>query len=556
MARRKNAPLTEKDLLAGLQKLNQKPEDLGFKGPLKNILGEQSTAPQDAAEVEDESSRTERLQRMAGLIQEKVGIEQGISPQTKTNSSVFEKFIQQTQQRDKLLQDATDEQIKIFDQIEKTLIDLAKSSATEGRELRRTLDRIAGELGETDQTPARGRIADLLNTARTGARPATFGRAFSALFGGESQLKSGYTQSGGRYFDRSNNEVTRDQAQRSYIGTAAGLFGGALANASQASIDRTMQKADANPSWFDRFLGRIGNRNSEARNSKLGVLQGAIDKLREGAKNPAFKGMAAGTPNSTAPAGGAPDLTNSHLNVNAKDLQAKTQTATITAQEVTLNADTVNNNSKNGGLLDALEKYFELKGLGDSLKKTPKTGPKTEPAAEPTAEPTVEPGPEKPKLPPPGEAAPEAEKAAEKGILKKIFSKAGLKTAGKFLGRLSTAYALLDPSDLGNGELPDFERKLRDNAKPGDEPVIPSLLQSAPIEPGGQPNQAVTNMTKQNNQMEAEVSTAKPIIINNTTPAPAQESRNPAPAVVMPRANVRPDEDALSRYTNRGSMFY
>ena len=81
MARGKNQPLTEKDLLAGLAKLNKKPEELGFKKPLRNILGEAQGAETQAVvgKMESNKDNTERLRQMAEAIQGKISVERGAS---------------------------------------------------------------------------------------------------------------------------------------------------------------------------------------------------------------------------------------------------------------------------------------------------------------------------------------------------------------------------------------------------------------------------------------------------------------------------------------------
>ena len=161
----------------------------------------------DAKEVPEQSlnaRREERVRRLSDIgttLGEKAELYQkgaGKEVTMARNTEAFERFVAETQKKDELLKDATDDQIKLFERLEDTLIKLRDSDAKDSAELRKELAKIAGELETTGDTAAKSKIGGVLentrNRARSGARgdAGTLGDAWSALTGRKTVLKEGY----------------------------------------------------------------------------------------------------------------------------------------------------------------------------------------------------------------------------------------------------------------------------------------------------------------------------------------------------------------------------
>jgi hypothetical protein len=158
----------------------------------------------DVKEVSGKKDDKERIQKLtdigatlgekAELYQKGAGKETTVAKNTET----FQRFVAETKRKDELLKDATDDQIKLFERLEDTLIKLRDSDAKDSAELRKELAKIAGELETTDDTAAKKSVSGVLENARDRARvgqrgdKGTLGDAWSALTGKQKVLKEGY----------------------------------------------------------------------------------------------------------------------------------------------------------------------------------------------------------------------------------------------------------------------------------------------------------------------------------------------------------------------------
>jgi hypothetical protein len=158
----------------------------------------------DAREVSGKKDNKDRIQKLtdigatlgekAELYQKGAGKETTVAKNTET----FQRFVAETKRKDELLKDATDDQIKLFERLEDTLIKLRDSDAKDSAELRKELAKIAGELETTDDTTAKKSVSGVLENVRDRARvgqrgdKGTLGDAWSALTGKQKVLKEGY----------------------------------------------------------------------------------------------------------------------------------------------------------------------------------------------------------------------------------------------------------------------------------------------------------------------------------------------------------------------------
>ena len=85
-----------------------------------------------------------------------------VAPASRGAQRIFEEFIRQTERREELLKDATEEQIAIFKELESTILKLRTASHDDSKALRKTIDDLGRKLGQTKPTAARGAIAAAL----------------------------------------------------------------------------------------------------------------------------------------------------------------------------------------------------------------------------------------------------------------------------------------------------------------------------------------------------------------------------------------------------------
>jgi hypothetical protein len=258
----------------------------------------------DAKEVPEQSLNAQREERAGKLsnigatLGEKAELYQkgaGKEVTMAKNTEAFERFVAETKKKDELLKDATDDQIKLFERLEDTLIKLRDSDAKDSAELRKELAKIAGELETTGDTAAKSKIGGVLentrNRARSGARgdAGTLGDAWSALTGKQKVLKEGYE------FDprMGENAVRRTKdnelgkagrlAQKGEVVSMGRIAGAAkiAGNFFRGKVEDYNAKNASNlgSDFLDRTFG--GNRLEEDR-ARLGARAEALTQSRGG----------------------------------------------------------------------------------------------------------------------------------------------------------------------------------------------------------------------------------------------------------------------------------
>jgi len=273
----------------------------------------------DVKEVSGKKDNKERIQKLtdigatlgekAELYQKGAGKETTVAKNTET----FQRFVAETKKKDELLKDATDDQIKLFERLEDTLIKLRDSDAKDSAELRKELAKIAGELETTDDTAAKKSVGGVLENARNRARSGgrgdagTLGDAWSALLGKQKVLKSGFE------FDSRLNNVARgpggktanlEKASMGRLAGAATIAGNFLRG--KVEDYNATNASNAGSNFLDRNFG--GNRLEEDR-ARLGARAEALINSRGAASRSQVTPMAtpagrggAGTMNITATA--------------------------------------------------------------------------------------------------------------------------------------------------------------------------------------------------------------------------------------------------------------
>jgi chromosome segregation ATPase len=157
---------------------------------LPKLVGADKKSKEEKNKVTDEE-RTAILKKIGEVIGEKTALERGGARNetlTARNQATFEKFVQTTQEREKLLADADDKQREIFQELEDTLLKLREAGSEDSEKLRKELDKLSGELKATKKTAAQSNIGSRLENAQRmasgGDRGAqgTFGDALAALY--------------------------------------------------------------------------------------------------------------------------------------------------------------------------------------------------------------------------------------------------------------------------------------------------------------------------------------------------------------------------------------
>jgi hypothetical protein len=247
----------------------------------------------DAKEVpgislnQQRQERTERLSNIGATLGEKAELYQkgaGKEVTVAKNTETFERFVAETKKKDELLKDATDDQIKLFERLEDTLIMLRDSDAKNSVELRKELAKIAGELETTGDTAAKSKIGGVLentrNRARSGGRgdSGTLGDAWSVLAGKQKVLKSGFE------FDSRLGNVARgpDGKTASMATASMGRLAGAATIAGNFFRGKVEDYNAKNTSNLGSdFLNRtFGNNRLEEDRARLTAKADALTKQR------------------------------------------------------------------------------------------------------------------------------------------------------------------------------------------------------------------------------------------------------------------------------------
>jgi hypothetical protein len=297
----------------------------------------------DAKEVPEQSltaqreERASKLSNIGATLGEKAELYQkgaGKEVTMAKNTETFERFVAETKKKDELLKDATDDQIKLFERLEDTLIKLRDSDAKDSAELRKELAKIAGELETTGDTAAKSKIGGVLentrNRARSGGRgeAGTLGDAWSALTGKQTVLKTGYEfdprlkgdgvrRTQGNEFGKAGAMPKKGETfSMGRIAGAATIAG----NFFRGKVEDYNAKNASNlgSNFLDRNFG--GNRLEEDR-ARLGARAEALTQSRGGQTTaspmpvPAGRGRPMAIPAPTAKGSGAMNITATVVNL-------------------------------------------------------------------------------------------------------------------------------------------------------------------------------------------------------------------------------------------------
>ena len=271
-----------KDNLRGLPKLVGEKSGKGSKEEIKKVTDEERTAI---------------LKKIGEVIGEKTALERGGARNetlTARNQSTFEKFVQTTQEREKLLADADDKQREIFQELEDTLLKLQEAGSEDSEKLRKELDKLSGQLKETKATAARSKIGSRLENAQrmasTGDRGAqgTFGDALAALMGKKEVLKPGYSFDAtlrGSQYRGPQGVVKAEEARAGRARGAASILG----NLALGGYERYLESKRSTKvqSFFNNF------RTTESI-SRVNALQGQQQELMSQLSGSNIQGEPAG----------------------------------------------------------------------------------------------------------------------------------------------------------------------------------------------------------------------------------------------------------------------
>jgi hypothetical protein len=203
------------DVKEGLKSLNRTPDGgapRADRPPLPKLVSDNTRMRGDIVDVEarevadtsnnTEAERTQKLQKIGSVIDQKTDLQLGGSKNQSVsgrNNEVFTKFIAETKHRDDILKDASDEQRDIFRKLEDTMIKLKEAGSEDSKELKSQLAKLGTQLGNTEDTGAKGKLTNIVGNAQTRAATGsrgdtgTLGDAVAALRGKKTVLKEGYS---------------------------------------------------------------------------------------------------------------------------------------------------------------------------------------------------------------------------------------------------------------------------------------------------------------------------------------------------------------------------
>jgi hypothetical protein len=340
------------------------------------------TRNNDSASRSDEKARTELLNKIKNVVEAKTDLKMGGAKNetlANKNNEAFSNFIKESSKRSEILSDATEDQVKIFQKIEDTLMKLQSAGSEDSKKLRDELAKIKGELGESGDTKAKSKIGGLLANARGSAtigdrgNKGTLGDAWAAATGKKTVLKEGYG-----YDARGEGSKVRDEKTGRFASiknAGMGKFAGAASILGNFVGEKTENFVESKRS--EKFQNFADNFRTSENNhgARISELQGQQDALMNG-------GGAAPTPK------GRPNLSLIQGGKSASALGGATDG--LKAQTINITAATVN---LSGG---------DKKGAG-AVKEAPKTpAPPAKPAETPPKQPApkAEPVAKPPELPP------------------------------------------------------------------------------------------------------------------------------------------------------------
>lgn len=565
---------------------------------LPKLIDNQKNKDKQAAQITNEE-RTEILRKIGEVIGEKTALERGGARNeslTARNQATFEKFVQTTQEREKLLADADDKQREIFQSLEDTLLELRAAGSEDSERLRKQLDKLSGELKETKKTAAQKNIGARLENAQrmasvgAGGASGTFGDALAALMGRREVLRPGYsrdaTLTGSQY--RGPRGVVKPEEARA--GRLRG-FGTILGNLAGGSFERYLESKRSTrvQNFFNNF------RTTESL-SRVNELQGQQQELMSQLGGSNIQGEPAGAgvtarpriPAESMTRDAAKSLASNVVNITAKAVTLRGPLKTPAAAAATPLAQATNNPlfSDAGGVKAAKEDPADrivaaIKELTDVVREG--TG-----GASPLD-----------MLGGRGGAA----RAGAAGAAGTAALASGLTIGGVVLGGTAATMAAAGVMNTPGAEnlRKSYENPMQ-GAMDADNAMGASILQAAPKDQAefaarqkqieekrkalenapwytrlygigekkylqeqqqvqGAVREVMTGQKVQsqstfNNVMREQ--TNQPTVITIPTPAPATAAPKIESTINMGRAGVRPEENGLQRYLNRthGSFIY
>ena len=126
-------------------------------GPRKTYTLQEVEAMKEAANQQ----KAARLQAMTSTFETQFRSGPDVGSAS-VNKKVFEEFIRQTEKREQLLLDATEEQNDLFKELESTIQKLKDANKQDSKALRQTIDKLAKKLEKTPETKARQNIQKLI----------------------------------------------------------------------------------------------------------------------------------------------------------------------------------------------------------------------------------------------------------------------------------------------------------------------------------------------------------------------------------------------------------
>lgn len=246
---------------------------------------------------ESQEKRIERLVKIGELIEKRTVLAKGNSAPdivTSKNKDVYERFISETKKRDLILQEATEQQLDIFQRIEETLIKLREAGTEDSKALREELAALAGELEATPDNKAKEKITPILNNSRItstiGSRgqDGNFADFVQALLGKRTVLKDGYQYDSRRGIvnTKTGKLAKREDAIKGRFASAGTILNSALGNMADQYIET--KRSETIQRFFDNFRSTTEKGDGTVpivkdRGQQISELQAQQYALQEGA---------------------------------------------------------------------------------------------------------------------------------------------------------------------------------------------------------------------------------------------------------------------------------
>jgi hypothetical protein len=126
-------------------------------GPRKTYTLQEVETMKEAANQQ----KAARLQSMTSTFETQFRSDPNVGSAS-VNKKVFEEFIRQTEKREQLLLDATEEQNDLFKELETTIQKLKDANSQDSKALRQTIDKLSKKLEKTPETKAKQNIQKLI----------------------------------------------------------------------------------------------------------------------------------------------------------------------------------------------------------------------------------------------------------------------------------------------------------------------------------------------------------------------------------------------------------